>query len=121
VSRAILHVCTAFSTLACGAGGAPAGDDSAATFCSDAPVVTWETFGHGFVTEHCQACHASTTLERNGAPRDVSFDTHDEVLALTDRILARSVGPAASMPPQGGVTPDDRQKLEIWLRCWEDA
>lgn len=106
--------------LACvGYGG---GDDSG--FCADAPIVTWETFGAGFVRENCQTCHASTSLERHGAPEAVTFDTVDQVWAYRDRILARVIealddgdtgtGP---MPPMGGTSDDDRYLLEVWLTC----
>ncbi|MCB9778971.1 MAG: hypothetical protein H6742_10440 [Alphaproteobacteria bacterium] len=111
--------------LACGAGGDDTGDaadgglDSATeAFCQDAPVVTWNSFGQGFTTEACQTCHASTTAERNGAPDSVTFDTLDDVRAHSDRILARATGDEPDMPPRGGVSDDDRARLEIWLRCW---
>ena len=87
--------------------------------CADAPVVTYANFGEGFMTENCQPCHASTTLDRNGAPEDVSFDTLDDVLGHADRILARSAGDDAQMPPSGGVSADDRYLLSLWLTCWE--
>ena len=87
--------------------------------CADAPVLTWANFGDGFVTEHCQACHASTSPDRRGAPEDVTFDTLDQTLAWRDRVLARSAGDDPTMPPQGGVDPVEREKVEIWLTCWE--
>ncbi len=84
--------------------------------CADAPRITWENFGAGFVTEACQSCHASTTPNRQGAPASVTFDSEEEALALADRILARVVD-AGDMPPQGGITSDDRYLVEVWLRC----
>ena len=85
--------------------------------CADAAITTWETFGAGFVTQHCQPCHASTTNERQGAPDTVTFDTEEEVLAQADRILARATGDDPDMPPEGGVGADDRYLLEVWLSC----
>lgn len=87
--------------------------------CADAPVVTWSNFLEGFFIENCQTCHASTSLERYGAPVGVTFDTLEQVLALEDRILARATGDAPSMPPGGGVSDEDRLLLEISLTCWE--
>ncbi len=108
---------------ACGADKGEAGVDSGDTgtpaWCDDAPVLTWANFGEGFVTESCQSCHASTTLDRRGAPADVVFDDRETTLALGDRVLARATGDRPTMPPQGGVTDDDRERLAIWLTCWE--
>ena len=95
----------------------PAGTaDTGPSLCDDAPVVTWENFGSGFTTESCQACHASTATDRQGAPEAVVFDTEEDALALADRILDRVVD-TSDMPPQGGVTEDDRYLVEVWLSC----
>ena len=96
--------------LACAA--EPVGD-SAAPACD--PQVTWETFGRGFLTQHCDACHAASAADRRGAPASVTFDTEAEVEAWADAILARAAGPDADMPPRGGVSEDDRVLLERWL------
>ena len=111
-------------------GGGDTGDtggDSGGGFCDEAPVVTFETFGAGFLTENCQPCHASTVTgdQRYGAPAEVYFDAGDgtgrvDVAAawsLADRILARATGDAADMPPLGGTTEDDRYRVEVWLTC----
>lgn len=87
--------------------------------CEGAPVITWETFGRGFTTENCQSCHASTAPNRYGAPPGVTFDTHDDVVMWKDRMIVRATGDAPTMPPGGGVSADDRYRLEVWLRCWE--
>ena len=87
--------------------------------CVDAPVLTWNNFGQGFLIENCQTCHASTSPNRYGAPAGVTFDTRDQALQWEDRILARATGEAPSMPPGGGVSEDDRYRLEVWLTCWE--
>lgn len=88
--------------------------------CADAPVLMWANFGEGFLTENCQSCHASTTLNRHDAPDDVFFDTLDEVKAQSAEILARATGDAPTMPPEGGVEDVEREKLTIWLTCWLD-
>ncbi len=87
--------------------------------CDDAPVVTWDNFGDGFVTENCQTCHSSTTENRNGAPPTVVFDTREETLAQADAILRAVTSDAPTMPPQGGVSDDDRTLVSYWLTCWE--
>ncbi len=99
--------------LACG--GAEVAEDTG--FCAEAPVVTWETFGEGFLRENCQACHASTTVERLGAPEDVTFDTEADALRWRARILERAAGEAPTMPPQGGTDDEDRWRLRVWLAC----
>ena len=111
--------------LACGEpgddSGGDGGADSADPSCQDAPVVTWASWGQGFLIESCQGCHASTSPDRNDAPQTVVFDTEADVIAHRDRILARATGEAPDMPPRGGVSEDDRALLEIWLRCWLEA
>ena len=89
-------------------------------FCTDAPVLMWANFGQGFMTENCQSCHASSSADRHGAPEDVTFDSVGDAVAQADRVLARATGESPDMPPEGGVSDEDRQKLEIWMRCWID-
>ena len=103
--------------LACNGDDAPT--DSYA-WCDDQPVVTWDNFGAGFVTEHCQTCHASTADNRVGAPEDVTFDSKEEVWAQKERVLARVLD-SGDMPPQGGTTGDDDRRLEIWLTCADEG
>jgi uncharacterized membrane protein len=99
-----------------------AGGDSVAPTagpCDDAAVVTWNNFGEAFILHNCQACHASTTADRYGAPESVTFDTKSEVWAQAASILSVATGDAPSMPPRGGVSDDDRQRLVWWLTCAE--
>jgi uncharacterized membrane protein len=101
--------------------GCTDGDDTAAEdICVDAPVVTWDNFGAGFTTENCQACHASTVPveERNEAPEEVNFDSEADVAVWGDRMLTMATGEEPLMPPQGGVSDDDRYLLEVWLTCF---
>ena len=87
--------------------------------CETAQVVTWASFGEGFMIENCQSCHSSTSPNRYGAPMDVQFDSHEDVLSWSDSILELSVGHNPSMPPGGGVSDSDLMLLEDWLICWE--
>lgn len=115
---------TLLLATACGGTEPGASDSGGSTVeldadCAEQPVLTWENFGDGFLTENCQACHASTSTDRRGAPAGVVFDTYGDAMAHRNRILARSAGEDATMPPQGGVSEADRERLAIWLTCWE--
>ena len=93
--------------------------------CADAPLLTYANFGRGFLIEYCQGCHASTTVDRHGAPGEgdpggaVFFDTLDEAWEQADRILARTL--SETMPPSGGVADEDLVRLEWWLSCGEEG
>lgn len=99
----------------CGGEGAPTDGDAAV--CDGAPVTTWDNFAEGFLRESCQGCHAGSAPDRHDAPADVTFDTEEDALRWADRILATTTAEAPTMPPRGGVEPDDRYRLEVWLRC----
>jgi len=88
--------------------------------CEDVPVVTWESWGQGFLVEACQGCHASTARDRYGAPASVVFDTEADAYRWKDRILSRAAAETPSMPPAGGVSEAERELLTIWLTCWID-
>ncbi len=88
--------------------------------CDTAPVVTYDTFGQGFLRTYCQGCHSAAVEDRKGAPEESVFDTRDQASAWADRILARSI-PAegvAPMPPVGGITPEDLERAQVWLTCY---
>ncbi len=87
--------------------------------CADVPLMTYANFGRGFLTEYCQGCHASTTLDRHDAPETVTFDTLELAWEQADRILERSLG--GTMPPSGGASEDDLTRLEWWLTCGEEG
>jgi uncharacterized membrane protein len=95
----------------------PPNGDEPPVLCADAPLVTWDNFGAGFVKESCQPCHASTAPDRHDAPATVSFDTEEDVWGWAPQILDLATGEAPAMPPQGGVDEDDRFLLEVWLTC----
>jgi hypothetical protein len=85
--------------------------------CTDAPTVTYDSFGRGFLKESCETCHSSTASDRHGAPDEVVLDNVEEAWAWKDRIIARAAVEPPTMPPQGGTSPEDREKLRIWLGC----
>ena len=100
--------------------GAPSDSAEVDVFCDEAPVVTWDNFGHAILTEHCQSCHASTALDRFGAPESIAFDTLAQALALKDRILAVTDPEGRSMPPAVALEEIDYIRLQIWLTCWAE-
>ena len=108
------------AAVACDVGEGDA-TDALPEACNGAPITTWDNFGAGFVTENCQPCHASTAPNRQGAPEDVRFDTEEDVWSLAPAILERATGEEPTMPPRGGVTEDDRYRLEVWLTCADGA
>ena len=119
----------AFALVCGGCGGerASKGNDTASVAdsgapdvdpaCDGLPVVTWANFGAGFMLQQCQSCHADTAADRRGAPEGVGFGEEADVRAHHDRIVARALGEAPTMPPEGGVSEDDRALLAIWLDC----
>lgn len=91
--------------------------EPAPDWCDEAPVTTWHNFGAGFLVENCQPCHASASVDRHDAPKSVVFDSPADVAERKERILARATGLSPEMPPAGGVSDEDRARLEAWLRC----
>jgi uncharacterized membrane protein len=83
--------------------------------CRDAPVVTYDNFGRGFLTQNCQPCHATSAPDRHGADPAVTFDSYDDVVAAWDAIARVTTGEDAVMPPAGGIVDEDRALLAIWL------
>ncbi len=95
--------------------GAPDGDTAAAEpTCTTA--VTWQNFTDGFFASYCRSCHASTTDDRYGAPVGVDFDTEAQVRAQ-ESAVRRVVLDGSSMPPGGGLLPDDLALLREWVEC----
>jgi hypothetical protein len=85
---------------------------------SGGTTLTYENFGAGFMNSYCQSCHGSNATDRQGAPGEFIFDTHEQVLRHKDRIFVRSAAENDSMPP-GPDDPsiDERTKLAEWLAC----
>ena len=87
-----------------------------AAACPSHPVVTWDSWGRGFFTTWCGACHAATTPDRRGAPDGVTFDSAAQVWSLRDRISARVLDDQ-TMPVGGGLGDDEREMLASYLAC----
>jgi hypothetical protein len=84
----------------------------------DGTALTYKEFGEPFLARWCQGCHGSASGDRQGAPPNYVFDTHDQVLEHRERIFARAAAGNDSMPP-GPDDPaePDRAELAEWLGC----
>jgi uncharacterized membrane protein len=91
--------------------------------CQDAPLVTYNNFGKGFMTRECQVCPAQAVQGeiRLGAPKEFFYDTPERVWEDAELILLTSTGKDPIMPPSDGVFSEDRLRLEIWLRCGQNG
>lgn len=85
---------------------------------SQGTPLTYRDFGAQFLSQHCQGCHGSQSVDRQGAPGDFIFDSLEQVRRHKARIYVRSAGPNDSMPP-GPVDPSEaeRHALADWLAC----
>ena len=100
-------------------GCATTGAADSAESCADAPLLTYDNFGRGFLTQNCQPCHAADAIDRHDADPAVTFDSYDDVMANWDAIARVATGDEPVMPPSGGVPDEEREKLSIWLTCGE--
>lgn len=117
-SRAELVVAAATLVIAaaCTEPSSPEGDE--APDC-DSQALTYQTTGAPFVNTWCRGCHASALPAdmRQGSPAQTNFDSLEQVRAASARILARATGEAPTMPPAGGPSAAERERLARWLRC----
>ncbi len=88
--------------------------------CPPGSLVTWQTFGSGFIDTWCTTCHSKilTGDARYGAPEGLDFNTYDQVAASQDRIVEQAaLGEPPPMPPAGGTTDAERDRLVEWVAC----
>lgn len=78
----------------------------------------YENFGAGFMTEHCQGCHADGATDREGAPQAIFFDDVSSILEHRDTIIYEIE--EETMPPAGGITEEERAAAVEWLNCMEE-
>jgi hypothetical protein len=88
--------------------------------CDEQPIVTWETFGQGFLTTYCQGCHGSNAPDRKGAPETIVFDAFDDVVKWKGLILSAVTSDPPIMPPAGGPPEADRDLVGLWLTCFAE-
>jgi len=89
--------------------------------CETSSVITYDTFGRGFLAAYCNGCHGGAVANRQGAPGSIVFDTAQGASMFADRIAVRVLDDddeLPPMPPAGGVTPDDRERVRVWLTCF---
>ena len=103
---------------ACG-GEEPAGSTLAGRPCPEGSVLTWENFGAPFLRNWCTGCHSADVAgpARYGAPEGVDFDTLGAARGWRERIHARAGDANTAMPPAGGPTSEERERLAEWLAC----
>ena len=87
--------------------------------CPENSSVTWQSFGQGFLLDHCVGCHSENLDEasRAGAPLGVDFNTQALAQTWLARIYARSGDDNTTMPPVDSISPTDRVLLGDWLAC----
>ena len=95
----------------------PTETDTAAVFCADRPVVTWDGWSHSFFTTYCLSCHSvNNTEHRWDAPVGVNFDFESDVEKYASRVRVRVLDDG-TMPIGGGVYEDDLYLLDTYLTC----
>lgn len=86
--------------------------------CAQPSTLTYDNFGANFLSTYCNSCHASGTA---GAPRDIKFNSIDDVHSHRSRIFIRAAGPNVTMPPGPTDPPQaERDQLAEWLACGTD-
>lgn len=102
--------------------------------CPPENVLTWRSFGAGFLLTWCTGCHSSALAEdaRQGAPQAVDFDTYALYKPFERLVYERAVteahaiavdpdAAASPMPPAGLVPAADRERLAQWIACGSPA
>lgn len=87
--------------------------------CEEEDGVSWESFGQGFLLDHCTGCHSEmlTVDQRAGAPLGVNFESKEFAEMWLDRIYARAADDNDTMPPVDSVPDFERVLLGDWLAC----
>jgi uncharacterized membrane protein len=106
---------------ACGVSPSP-GDPSTHVdpdTCAQTSYLDYASFGQPFLENWCRGCHSSQlpATMRQMAPATVNFDSLDDVHHWATQITQRAGGSAATMPPAGGPSDDERAMLVDWLGC----
>lgn len=94
-------------------------DGDSGLSCDRDPPLTYENFGQGFMGVHCAGCHSALNPagHRKGAPAGVDLDTYEGVLQWAYRSEVRAIGDNPGMPPGGGPSEAERERLDEWFRC----
>ena len=86
--------------------------------CSNIPW-TYHNVGAPYMMTWCTSCHHIDVQsgERAGADLDVNLHSYHDVLTHLDRIQARALSEPATMPPAGGPSDIEKQRLREWILC----
>lgn len=106
------------SLLGCGLGAQPS-DTFDACATREVPL-SYANFGEPFLERHCTGCHGTHLSgdRRFDAPPGVDLDSLESARLYKDRIQARVLDPEfPQMPPGGGPTELELQRLQEWLDC----
>ena len=101
---------TFFWILACGREEVASGGECSPFY--------YENFGAGFMTEHCQGCHAEGAADREGAPVEITFDNVASILEHREIIIYEIE--EQTMPPVGGIPQEERSAAVEWMTCLEN-
>jgi uncharacterized membrane protein len=93
--------------------------------CPQGSTLTAQNFGITYMNTYCTRCHSvqRTGGGRANAPKDVNYDTLDEIRADAKRIHEQAGVNAddsvnTDMPPSAPVpTEAERRQLSEWLAC----
>ena len=85
------------------------------TASSECASLNYHNFGDAFMTQYCLGCHASESLNREGAPTTITLESLKNIQDNREAII-REIQ-EETMPPQGGVAEETRQLAEEWLNC----
>ena len=99
----------------------PDGSASPSTALDPCEVTTasYETVGEPFMSTWCTPCHHSELVgdDRPVGSEAVNLDTFELVIEHLDRIEVRAASEAPTMPPGGGPSEEDIERLRLWLDC----
>ncbi len=88
-----------------------------ATRLQDAPPVSFQEV-QSIINERCTNCHSASPTDKvwTTAPNGIMFDTPEQIVNMTDRILNRAVI-TKTMPQanQTGMRQEERDAIEIWI------
>jgi uncharacterized membrane protein len=110
--------------VACGGTAPPPASTSAPLSvwqrtCPHDSTVTWDNFGSALMHTYCTVCHSSDLPpdQRQLAPEDVNLDTVGGVRRNIEKVWLDAADGHVLMPPVGGPSMADRERLGEWLAC----
>lgn len=107
-----LLVASAVSLAACGGDD---GEDGLPACPEGGTELTYDNFGQAFFATHCTDCHSVGSGQ--GEAENKPFETLADIQAEAEAIYGQAGGANDIMPPGGGPTAEERDKLTEWLSC----